>query len=437
MRVTSGVLYAGSFAPAPSLRTISNSTAGIYTRGLWKFNDGSANDASGNGNNAVLSGGASYFTDVPAYGSLSLNGTTAYAQVANSQSLNITGPITVEAWVKTGINGTFINRIVSRYNETSGGYALDLYQNRPRFFLIQNPNSVDYVTGASTLSPNTWYHLAGVADGAQIRIYVNGSLDGTKASTWLPYSGTEALSIGASPAQGVVYFPWNGQIDEVKITASALYSSNFTPQPHLTLSTDTKGLWKFDDQTINDVSGNGNQGAINGGLSFSETAPTTTQGNVTWTSLSANATATASSLSKLTSAGYGFDAGAVSTKALVSGNGSVEFTATETSTHRMCGLSYGDSNYNYPDIDFAIYPDSSGTVSVYEAGTYRGTMESYNTDDRFRVEVLGGKVYYLKNGMVFYISPVTAINYPLLVDTSMYNPAATLNNVTLSGTLTP
>lgn len=437
VRVTSGVLYAGSFAPALNLRAISNSTAGIFTRGLWKFDDGSANDASGNGNNAALNSGASYFTDTPAYASLSLNGTSTYAQVANNQSLNITGPITVEAWVRTNINGTFINRIVSRYNETSGGYALDLYQNKPRFILIQNANSVDYVTGTSTLLPNVWYHLAGVADGAQIRIYVNGALDGTKSSTWLPYSGTEALSIGASPSQGVTYFPWNGLIDEVKITASVLYSSNFTPQPHLTLSTGTKALWKFDDQTINDMSGNGNQGTVNGGLSFSETVPATTQGNVVWTSLSASATAIGSSLSKQTSAAYGFDAGAISTRAIASGDGYVEMTAAETTTHRMCGLSNGDTNYNYPDIDFALYLDSSGAVSVYEGGAYRGTMESYNTDDRFRAEVMNGRVYYLKNGVVFYISPATTINYPLLVDTSMYNPGATINNATLSGTLTP
>jgi YD repeat-containing protein len=39
--------------------------------------------------------------------SLSLNGTTAYVQVPNSSSLNITGAITVEAWIKVNAIGNY------------------------------------------------------------------------------------------------------------------------------------------------------------------------------------------------------------------------------------------------------------------------------------------------------------------------------------------
>jgi hypothetical protein len=430
VRITADILYAGSFAPALNLRAVAN------TKGLWKFNDGSANDASGNGNHAVLNGGATYFTDVPAYASLSLNGTSAYAQIPNSASLNITGPVTVEAWVRTNAAGAFINRIVSRYSDTGGGYILDLHNDHARFIVLQNTNSLQLVEGISTLTPNSWYHLAGVADGAHLRVYVNGVQDGYTNLAAMPSTGTDPVQIGGT-YQGQMYFPFNGLIDEVKITSAALYNAPFTPQPHLPLSADTKGLWRFDDQTINDASGNGNQGTVNGGLSFSTTAPTRTQGSVAWTNPSANLTVTGSSLSKQMTAGYGFDAGAVSTKAIVSGSGSVEFTASEVTTHRMCGLSNGDSNYNYPDIDFAIYLAPDPVACVYEAGTYRQCFDAYNVDDRFRVEVLNGRVYYSKNGVVFYISPTTTINYSLLVDTSLYNPGATVSNVTLSGALTP
>ena len=45
--------------------------------------------------------------------SLNVNGTTAYVQVANSSSLNITGQLTLEAWIKLNSSGAYRN-IVSR-----------------------------------------------------------------------------------------------------------------------------------------------------------------------------------------------------------------------------------------------------------------------------------------------------------------------------------
>jgi PKD repeat protein len=144
-----------------------------------------------------------------------------------------------------------------------------------RFWLLQNVNSVDYVDGSTVLSPNVWYHIAGVADGAQMRVYVNGMLDGSKPSTWLPYSSPEPLQIGGVVYGGTFYsyFAFNGLIDEVRISAVALYGSNFTPQPQLSADVQTKTLWKFDGQTANDSSGNGNNGSLMGGASFSTDVP--------------------------------------------------------------------------------------------------------------------------------------------------------------------
>ena len=42
----------------------------------------------------------------------------------------------------------------------------------------------------------------------------------------------------------------------------ALYTSNFTPATNLLATGSTKGLWKFDGQTVNDASGNGNHGTL-------------------------------------------------------------------------------------------------------------------------------------------------------------------------------
>src|SRR5512142_2672184 len=47
--------------------------------------------------------------------------------------------------------------------------------------------------------------------------------------------------------------------------------------------------------------------------------------------------------------------GAISALELESGDGYVEFTASETTTYRMLGLSHGNDGTSYTDIDFGAY----------------------------------------------------------------------------------
>ena len=71
---------------------------------------------------------------------------------------------------------------------------------------------------------------------------------------------------------------------------------------------------------------------------------------VTWT----NAVGVTVNGNNLTSTGNNWGtAGAVSAQTIAWNDGYVEFTASETNTHRMIGLSHGDSNQDYHDIDFA------------------------------------------------------------------------------------
>lgn len=141
---------------------------------------------------------------------------------------------------------------------------------------------------------------------------------------------------------------------------------------------------------------------------------------------------TASSNNLTKNAPDGWDAGASSAQSIVSGDGYVEFTASETNKYRMLGLSNGDSNQVYTDIDFAFYPAADGGLYVYESGNYRGYFGPYATGDLLRVAIEGGTVKYKRNGTLLYSSTISP-TYPLLVDTSLYSNGATLNNVVISG----
>src|SRR5216683_105905 len=151
---------------------------------------------------------------------------------------------------------------------------------------------------------------------------------------------------------------------------------------------------------------------------------------VVWT----NAVGVSVSGNSLTKTGgaTAWDAGAASVQTIRDGYGYVECTTTETTTHRMCGLSNGDSSQDYTDIDFAILAQGAGALMIFEGGSYWGTFGSYAAGDRLRVEVRHGVVRYLKNGVAFYTSS-QAPRYPLRVDTSFYDTGSTVTDVRIGG----
>jgi alpha-tubulin suppressor-like RCC1 family protein len=150
-------------------------------------------------------------------------------------------------------------------------------------------------------------------------------------------------------------------------------------------------------------------------------------GNLAWAN-EVGVTVGGSSLTK--TGAVGWTSGAVSANAIQSADGAMEFTATETNTTRVAGLSNGDSSQSWNDIDFGIEVRDDATIEVVEAGTSRGTFGFYDAGDRFRVELRDGVVTYQRNGIVLYTSAVAA-SYPLRVDTALYSAAATLTDVAL------
>jgi hypothetical protein len=151
--------------------------------------------------------------------------------------------------------------------------------------------------------------------------------------------------------------------------------------------------------------------------------------NVVWTSL-VKVVATGNSLRKTLGCDGCLDAGAVSQQRISSGNGSVSFTASETTTLRYAGLSRGNGGTGANEIAFAIRLQA-GIAEVREKGRYRADTP-FVSGDVFTVQVVSGTVRYLKNGTLFYTSSQRP-SYPLLVDTSLGSLNATITNAVMSG----
>jgi hypothetical protein len=207
------------------------------------------------------------------YNSLLLNGSYDYLITpANSFSLAASGSLTVEGWVKAN-NVAATQTILCRSGQ-NGGYRLSLVSGQAQFELHAFGSTVGSVTGFSTLSTGVWHHVAGVFDGSNLKVYVDGLVDGQNQPSSRPgWDSSPTTSIGAAAGADGAGDMSNGRIDEVRVSSVALYTSSFTPSAHLTASGSTMALWKFDGQTAADSSGNGNNGSLVGSAAYSTDVP--------------------------------------------------------------------------------------------------------------------------------------------------------------------
>ncbi len=176
----------------------------------WWPGDGNAGDIAG-ANGGALVGGVT-FAAGRVDQAFSLNGSSAYVQVPDSAALRVAGQITIDAWINpSALGGRIVDKITAGLGD---GYLLDTNGGSVR--LLFDGQSL---TGTSALPTGTWTHVAGVYDGAQMRVYVNGTLDGTFNGNAAIPTNALPLRIGADSNGGNLF---SGLIDEVEILNRAL-----------------------------------------------------------------------------------------------------------------------------------------------------------------------------------------------------------------------
>ena len=150
---------------------------------------------------------------------------------------------------------------------------------------------------------------------------------------------------------------------------------------------------------------------------------------ITWSNL-VNVVVTESGIQKTTGCDGCPDAGASSQEQL-SGDGYVEFRVGELNTIWMAGLSDGDADTTYSEIDFAFRFNGAGSADVLENGVYAGGDTTYAAGDVFRISVANGRIQYSKNGQYLKESSL-APQGPLLLDTSLLTIGATVNDAVIA-----
>ncbi|WP_291720736.1 BspA family leucine-rich repeat surface protein, partial [Bernardetia sp.] len=152
--------------------------------------------------------------------------------------------------------------------------------------------------------------------------------------------------------------------------------------------------------------------------------------DLSWTNLE-NLTLNADgTLEKVSTSAWDSDANSIE---IIPGAGGIAFTASETTSSYMVGLSVDDTNLfpSFSDIDYAIYLASTGTVQVYELGTYIGEFDTYQAGDLFTIIHDGSNITYSKNGNAFYTNN-SATSSSLFVSATMFTANATIPKIQLT-----
>ncbi len=188
----------------------------------YGFNEGTGTttaDLGGTGNNGTLTN-TTWSTLGKVGNALTFNGTSARVNVADSNSLDLTTGMALEAWVfPTSLSGT--RTVVAK--ERTGGFAYGLFASngasRPSAAIRVGTTTIS-VAGPSSLQLNAWSHLAATYNGAALVLYVNGTQVASQAAAGSMTTTTLPLRIGGITTVTGQYFA--GRIDEVRVYNQAV-----------------------------------------------------------------------------------------------------------------------------------------------------------------------------------------------------------------------
>lgn len=203
----------------------------------WRLDDASgttATDSSTNSRSGAY--GGTYTLDagsVGVSGGSSVDVNNGDAALGSAAWMDPGNAFSVKARVNADyLTGTDNLRVIaSRYDFADAGayhWHLSIYGSKAYFRVHLGGGTFRNATGSTTLSTGTDYEVVGTWDGSTVRVYVDGSLDGSSATSAATVSaGGAALRVGrfSSNAAGTITYSWDGRLAEFAYFGTALSST--------------------------------------------------------------------------------------------------------------------------------------------------------------------------------------------------------------------
>lgn len=159
--------------------------------------------------------------------SMKVTGNASGARVDSSYFDLPIGPMTLETWVYPTEQQKEAG-IVAKTEQSDYGMSID--QGRATFLIFLENHYVK-ATMTDLLPLNRWTHLAGVYDGKEVRLYVDGVEVDSQPARGARVSNALPLYVGADPnRKGLPSRPFHGRLDEIRLSKVARYQAGFKPQ---------------------------------------------------------------------------------------------------------------------------------------------------------------------------------------------------------------
>ena len=153
-------------------------------------------------------------------GAMVFDGASSVIEVPHHESLFPGGDeLTIEAWFKPASFPGGHPPIARKGSVPESGWGFDTPGGKIRGFVYTAPGDPVVVQGTTPMKVDTWHHLAMVYDGKEIRIYLDGELEGEVPRKGDINKNDASVWIGKKAIESV----WlDGTIDELRILNVAI-----------------------------------------------------------------------------------------------------------------------------------------------------------------------------------------------------------------------
>lgn len=160
---------------------------------------------------------------------LNLSGQDQCLQVRSDRLPVPNGPLTVECWFNARAYGERVGLVTKT---ESSDYGLFVSNAAPSFFIHVGGKYLSVGGERGSLQTGVWHHIAGVYDGQEARLYLDGKLVGSEQRRGNRKTNTLPLTIGADVTRtGGAMSYFDGQIDAVRVSTRARYEGrSFQPE---------------------------------------------------------------------------------------------------------------------------------------------------------------------------------------------------------------